>query len=163
LARRRTTSAADTRSSASSRLHAAWAPWTSGRASPGSLPDIAHLHPGDALPTELELCERFGVSRMTARAGVKQLVDEGLLYRVRGRGTFVAQPPIRRQAGNLLSFSQEMRARGLRPSSEILELAQQVAPNDVARALGLPSGARVIVAAEGGWPTICRWRWNGRC
>jgi GntR family transcriptional regulator len=107
--------------------------------------DIAHLQPGDALPTELELCDRFGVSRMTARAGVKRLVDEGLLYRVRGRGTFVAQPPIHRQAGNLLSFSQEMRARGLRPSSEILELAQQVAPKEVARALGLPAGARVIV------------------
>ena len=107
--------------------------------------DIAQLGPGDALPTEVELCERFGVSRMTARAGVKRLVDEGLLYRVRGRGTFVARPPIHRQAGNLLSFSQEMRARGLRPSSEILELAQQVAPDDVARALGLPSGARVIV------------------
>lgn len=107
--------------------------------------DIARLQPGDSLPTETELCERFAVSRMTARAGVRRLVDQGLLYRVRGRGTFVAKPPIHRQGGNLLSFSEEMRARGLRPSSRILEVAQQTASKETARSLGLQPGARVIL------------------
>jgi DNA-binding GntR family transcriptional regulator len=106
--------------------------------------EIARLQPGDALPTEAELCEQFGVSRMTAREGVRRLVDQGLLYRVRGRGTFVAQPPVHRQAGRLLSFSQEMRARGLHPSSRLIEVAQQIATPEAARALGLEPGARVI-------------------
>jgi GntR family transcriptional regulator len=107
--------------------------------------DIAGLRPGDALPTEAALCQRFGVSRMTAREGVRRLVDEGLLYRVRGRGTFVAQPAIHRQTGRLLSFSREMEARGLRPASRILEVDQVVAPTDVGRALALEPGARVVL------------------
>ena len=107
--------------------------------------EIARLRPGDSLPTEVELCERFGVSRMTAREGVRRLVDQGLLYRVRGRGTFVARTPVHRQPGRLLSFSEEMRARGLRPSSRILEIAQQIAAPEVARALNLEPGSRVVL------------------
>jgi GntR family transcriptional regulator len=107
--------------------------------------DMARLEPGDPLPTEAELCERFGVSRMTAREGVRRLVDQGLLYRVRGRGTFVAQPAIHRPAGRLLSFSEEMRGRGLRPSSRVLEVDQQVASREEARVLGLQPEARVIL------------------
>src|SRR5215510_11851909 len=89
--------------------------------------EIARLQPDDPLPTEAELCRRFGVSRMTAREGVRRLVDQGLLYRVRGRGTFVARPAVHRQAGRLVGFSEEMRARGLLPSSRVLEVAQRVA------------------------------------
>jgi GntR family transcriptional regulator len=107
--------------------------------------EIARLRPGDSLPTEAELCERFGVSRMTAREGVRRLVDQGLLYRVRGRGTFVARTPVHRQPGRLLSFSEEMRARGLRPSSRILEISQQIAAPEVARALNLEPGARAVL------------------
>ena len=107
--------------------------------------EIARLQPDDPLPTEAELCRRFGVSRMTAREGIRRLVDQGLLYRVRGRGSFVARPAIRREPGRLLSFSQEMRARGLRPSSRVLEIAQQIAEPDQARSLGLAEGARVIL------------------
>ena len=100
--------------------------------------DIARMQPGDAIPTESQLCERFGVSRMTARAGVARLVDQGLLYRTRGKGTFVAQPHVHRQAGRLRSFSQDMLARGLRPSSRILEIAQEAAPPDVADGAAAP-------------------------
>ena len=106
---------------------------------------IASMHPGDAIPTEAELCERFGVSRMTARAGVKRLVDEGLLHRVRGRGTFVARAQIRRPPGQLRSFSEDMRARGLDPSSRILEIAQRQATPEVADHLNLKPGSRVIL------------------
>jgi GntR family transcriptional regulator len=107
--------------------------------------EIAGLQPDDPLPTEAELCRRFGVSRMTAREGIRRLVDQGLLYRVRGRGSFVARAPVHRQPGRLLSFSQEMRARGLRPSSRVLEIAQKVAEPDEARSLELAQGKLVIV------------------
>jgi GntR family transcriptional regulator len=81
---------------------------------------IADLKPDDPLPSDAMLCEEFGVSRMTARNAVQRLTQEGIVYRVPGRGTFVAEPPVHRQAGNLLSFTEEMRRRGRVPSSQVL-------------------------------------------
>ena len=81
---------------------------------------IAELKADEPLPSDAMLCEEFGVSRMTARNAVQRLVQEGIVYRVPGRGTFVAEPPVHRQAGNLLSFTEEMRRRGRTPSSRVL-------------------------------------------
>jgi GntR family transcriptional regulator len=107
---------------------------------------IAELKPDDPLPSDAMLCEEFGVSRMTARNAVQRLAQEGIVYRVPGRGTFVAEPPVHRQAGNLLSFTEEMRRRGRTPSSKVLarELREpgpseasrmQLRPGDVVVAL----------------------------
>src|ERR1700754_4565673 len=76
---------------------------------------IAELAPDDPLPSDAQLCAEFGVSRMTARNAVARLAQEGIVSRVPGRGTFVAEPPVHRQAGNLLSFSAEMRRQGREP------------------------------------------------
>jgi GntR family transcriptional regulator len=84
---------------------------------------IADLRPGDAVPSDADLCEEFGVSRMTARNAMQRLAQEGLVERIPGRGTFVAEQPVHRQAGNLLSFSDEMRRRGRVPSSKVLRRA----------------------------------------
>ncbi len=106
---------------------------------------IARMQPGEKLPSDAELCEEFHVSRMTARHAVRSLVHEGLVTRMPGRGTFVSRPPVRRQMGSLLSFTEEMRRRGLEASSKLLSRGLE-APNDVEiTQLDLSSRDQVVV------------------
>jgi GntR family transcriptional regulator len=106
---------------------------------------IAELAPDDPLPSDAQLCAEFGVSRMTARNAVARLAQEGIVYRVPGRGTFVAEPPVHRQAGSLLSFSAEMRRRGKVPTSRLVERTVRAAePGERGR---LRLGRRVKVVA----------------
>jgi GntR family transcriptional regulator len=81
---------------------------------------IAGLQPGARLPSDAELCTEFGVSRMTARNAMQRLVDDGLIARQPGRGSFVAEPPAHRHANRLMTFTQEMLRTGRIPSSEVL-------------------------------------------
>jgi GntR family transcriptional regulator len=79
------------------------------------------LRPGEALPSELELCERYGVSRPTLRQATQDLVREGVLVVRRGVGTFVAPPRVRQQLGSVLGFTDKMAAMGRRGSTRVLE------------------------------------------
>jgi GntR family transcriptional regulator len=98
---------------------------------------VAHLEPDSSLPSEAQLCEEFGVSRMTARAAVQRLVQDGLVYRVPGRGTFVAASPANRTAGHILSFSDEMRRKGRVPTSRVIEQRLRRATEEEERRLGV--------------------------
>lgn len=102
---------------------------------------------GDVMPGERELSDSLAVSRMTLRAAIDELVDEGLLLRQRGRGTVVSHVRINKQAQviGFMSFSEEMRARGLEPSSRILSFKSEIADAAVAAQLDLPLGAQVIL------------------
>ena len=105
---------------------------------------IARLDPDEPLPSDAMLCEEFGVSRMTARNAVQQLVQEGLVYRVPGRGTFVGGGPVHRQTAKVMSFSEQMRRSGRVPSSQLVERGLRPASAGEARRLGLRPGASVI-------------------
>jgi GntR family transcriptional regulator len=98
---------------------------------------VAALQPDSPLPSEAQLCEEFGVSRMTARAAVQRLVQDGLVYRVPGRGTFVAAAKANRTAGHILSFSDEMRRQGRVPTSRVVELRRRRASAEEERRLGV--------------------------
>ena len=102
---------------------------------------VANAEPGDRLPSEAELCERFAVSRMTARQAVQLVANEGLIDRRRGAGTFVRARPILRDLGSPLSFSGSMRARGMTASSETLHWGEVAPDEDERSALGLDEGA----------------------
>jgi GntR family transcriptional regulator len=103
----------------------------------------AALQPHSPLPSEAQLCDEFGVSRMTARAAVQRLVQDGLVYRVPGRGTFVAASRANRTAGHILSFSDEMRRQGRVPSSRVIERRERRATEEEERRLG--AGDVVVV------------------
>lgn len=91
-----------------------------------------NLSPGDMLPGERMFEEHFRISRITVRRAAGDLVASGKLVRVRGRGTFVASTPMTSSTG-LLSFSEQMRAEGLRPGSIIVLASRSVPPPETVR------------------------------
>lgn len=105
---------------------------------------VARAEVDEPLPSEAQLCEEFGVSRMTVRAAVQRLVDDHLVYRERGRGTFVAAAPVRCRAEILLSFSDDMRRRGRTPSSRVVHAETRNATASEASRLRLAPGGAVV-------------------
>jgi GntR family transcriptional regulator len=91
---------------------------------------IETLQVGDAIPSERSLSHDLGVSRLTLRAALDELVREGRLTRRRGSGTFVAEPKVAKGM-TITSFSDDMRLRGLTPGSRTLEFRT------------IPAGARL--------------------
>lgn len=98
------------------------------------------LEPGARLPSERTLMDSYGVSRITVRAAIGRLVNEGHLVRVPAKGTFVADSPVQSTL-HLASFTQEMEAMGHVPSTVVLVAEHTAAPDDTASALGLVPGA----------------------
>jgi GntR family transcriptional regulator len=78
------------------------------------------LPPGERLPSEPSLAKGFKVSRFTVAKAVEQLVKDGLIVRKQGSGTFVAEAPLRRQPGYLLSFTEAVQAAGHVASHRVL-------------------------------------------
>lgn len=99
---------------------------------------------GEAIPSERELCAAYGISRMTARQAIGDLVHDGVLTRQQGRGTFVAQPRFAQRLRYLTGFTADMAARGIVASSRVLDLRTAPAPADVASELGVGVGDPLV-------------------
>jgi GntR family transcriptional regulator len=101
------------------------------------------LDAGSPVPTERTLATMFETSRTTVRQALQELVVEGRLERVQGRGTFVAKPKVA-QSLELTSYTQDMRAQGLEPTSRLITLDYLRADPDLSDRLAIRPGARVI-------------------
>lgn len=102
------------------------------------------LKRGEQLPSENELAVKYKVSRMTIRQSIEDLVDEGLLYRRHGVGTFVAVPHLQRDHTKLTSFFDKAENEGVKVQVKLLSLEVMPATPKVAEALDLPAGSHVI-------------------
>ncbi len=103
------------------------------------------LKPGDAIPTEIEFSEMFDISRTTIRQAIMELVMEGYLFRVKSKGTFVAKPKVRQAFVSRIKASHELvREQNLVPTTKVLAKDIEPASEEVAEALGIKEGDRVV-------------------
>jgi GntR family transcriptional regulator len=102
------------------------------------------LKRGEKLPSEQELASQFKVSRMTIRESIEDLVDEGLLYRRHGVGTFVAYPHLQRDHTRLTSFFDKAENEGIQVRATLLIKEILPAKPKIVQALDIPVGSKVI-------------------
>ena len=102
------------------------------------------LRPGAQLPTEVELMDRYEVSRATVRQALRELLAEGLIEIRRGLGTYVTQRRFEHTIGGFYSFSREIERHGLEPRTRVLGLGLELADEAVAVALDVEPGTAVV-------------------
>ena len=81
--------------------------------------DTGVWKPGDMISPESELQRQYGVSQITVRQALNILVDQGLIYRRRGQGSFVSQPVITSSLTHIVNFADDMRIRGHEPFTRV--------------------------------------------
>jgi GntR family transcriptional regulator len=123
---------------------------------------IGTLEPGVPVPTERELAERLHTSRTTVRQALSELVVEGRLVRRHGSGTYVADPKITWPL-HLASFTEQVKASGFTPSTQVLGTQRTPAIAEVARQLHLPPRAAVYkldrLRLADNWPVAVETSW----
>ena len=98
------------------------------------------LVPGDKIPSENELTDQYHVSRNTARLAISSLILDGLVFRVKGRGTYVAAERMSYGLIHMSSFSEDMRNRGLVPGSRVLRFLRELPSKRMSQILKLKPG-----------------------
>lgn len=103
-----------------------------------------HLKPGVAVPGEWDLASYYGVSRLTVRRALDELVRQSWLEKKHGVGTFVRQPTMASIAAGKLSFTEQMRSIGREPSNKLISQKVVAATEKIARALHIQEGDPIL-------------------
>lgn len=101
--------------------------------------------PHDRLPSQRELGEEYGLSHMTVRRAINELISEGVIYARQGKGLFVAEPKQEAELGPLYSFTEDMALRGMKASSRVLEAGIVSASTMLAHTLQVVIGAPLVL------------------
>ena len=105
----------------------------------------AGVYPAGArIPSEQVLCDVYGVSRVTVRKALLDLVQEGMLVRRQGKGTFVAAERLQRDLHQITSFSQACRQTGHQPGARVISLQMQEADGEDVERLGVEAGSQIV-------------------
>ena len=114
------------------------------------------LKPGERVPSEHELVREFGLSRMTVNRALRELLAEGVITRIAGVGSFVAEPRVHSHPLEVRNIAEEIRARNHTYSAKVLTLESVRASGDLAERCGVRAGAKLdhslIVHFESGSP-----------
>lgn len=125
--------------------------------------DSGAWQPGERIPSENQLCEQFGISRMTAKRALDRLAMEGLIIRRRGAGSFMASGSVRSSFLVIRNIAEEIAESGRRYSGRVLRQRESAASREVAEMLGLERGDTVfhslIVHAGDGEPVQLEYRY----
>jgi GntR family transcriptional regulator, N-acetylglucosamine utilization regulator len=102
------------------------------------------LTPGDQIPSQRALCERYGMSHMTVRRALSELLNEGIIYGIPGKGLYVTERKQDAESGPLIGFTEDMAQRGMVASSQVLAGEIVGASTVLASALGVAVGTPLI-------------------
>lgn len=104
--------------------------------------------PNSMIPSEAELCEMYGVSRVTVRRAILDLVQEGILTRGKGKGTFVSENYGLTTMNGVQSFTQELLGLNMRPSAKLLSCKIRKADSSLRKVMGLEEGEKVVTISR---------------
>jgi GntR family transcriptional regulator len=100
--------------------------------------------PGRMIPSERALCKSFGVSRITVRRCLSEMIHNGILYRQQGRGSFVAKRQVRQGLARIVSFSRTVMELGMQPSTTLLSSELIAADVLMVKVFNLPASSSVL-------------------
>lgn len=100
--------------------------------------------PGEQIPSEAQLCEQYQISRITLRHAIARLVNQGLLERGRGRGTFVRDTHLTAEVRSVSSFTEEISNLGMKAGSAIKTIERVAASFEYSEIFGIPEGDELI-------------------
>ncbi|MGQ9623605.1 MAG: GntR family transcriptional regulator [Candidatus Caldatribacteriaceae bacterium] len=107
--------------------------------------ESGEYEPGDRFFSENEIAKKYGVSRMTVRRVMDDLLREGFIFRVPGKGTFVARQKIVEKLTELVGFTKDMERKGCIPSTKVLKKRVVYPPRKIRELLRLEKGEKTLL------------------
>lgn len=106
--------------------------------------DEGKIKEGHPIPSERSLCEKFKISRITVRQAISEMINEGILYRKQGKGTYVAKRKVTQGLARIVDFTRTVLDLGMKPSTKILGNEIQPVDFQTAKILDIPINSQIL-------------------